>query len=265
MGFFFLAVIALIYTRSRGGYIVFAVVGSLLFFRVMLPRTKNKVLPIILICALGAVGFYEFRARITERVESITKWKTDASAQKRILSIVTALNMMKENPWFGIGIGAMSSFKNVFVGYCPDQVKIPTGFGDNDYIIIGKVSEEYEIHNAYMSLGGKVGIQCLVFFIMWIIFSVVKMWRLRKKIRSDPQLAWAYNVSFALEFGVIAYAINAMLINSLADGFIYILFAMTSSLYYLVLKPKNRLNPAIALGALYLFGHWLYYTLKLRV
>ncbi|MBI5555360.1 MAG: O-antigen ligase family protein [Elusimicrobia bacterium] len=264
LGLFVMAITAVIYTHSRAGFICLSIIGSLLFFRVMLPRTKNKLFPVALLCLILAGGSYIFSERISKRVESVMNWKTDESARRRIVSMVTAANMMKENPWTGIGIGGLVFNETIFAKYSPDNVVIRTGFGDDDYITLNKVKETYEIHNAFFALGAKAGIPALVSFIMLIIFSIVKLVKFRRQIRNDPNLEWAYNISYALELGVIVYSINAMFINSIVDGTIYIYFAMATALYNVVLKPEQRMNKGIALWVLALFLHWLYLTVSVR-
>ncbi len=264
LGLFILAIMAVFYTHSRAGFMCMAIIGSLLFFRVMLPRTKNKAFPIVFLCLILTGGSYMFSERIEKRVQSIMNWKTDESARRRIISIVTATNMMKENPWTGIGIGGMVFNESIFGKYCPDTIIFRTGFGDDDYITLHKINITYDIHNAFFALGAKAGIPALVFFVMLIIFFILKLSKLRRRILSDPNLEWVYNITYALELGIIAYSINGMFINSLADGTIYIIFAMITALYNVALKPEDKLNKGVALWVVVLFLHWLYLTVSVR-
>lgn len=254
--FFIMAAVAVIYTRSRGGLIGLGVISVLSFFKLMLPHAKNKFLPIAFAGILGVSGLMFFHDKISARIESIGNWKEDQSATNRITSIIAGWEMMKDSPIIGQGSFSVTEV----TPFCPDNMIIKTWFGEDDILVLERPGHNFVIHNAYAAMGGQYGAPCLVLFVGLIFHSIKKLRRLRKQFPLNRENDWIHSLSHAFELSIIVYAINAMFLNNPQQGFIYIIYAMTSSLCYITLKPAQKHNPSISFLGLVLFGLWLYFT-----
>jgi probable O-glycosylation ligase (exosortase A-associated) len=257
---FIVGVVAVIYTRSRGGLLGLLILSVPLFFKLMFSTTRNKVIPVILAAVLVTAGYGLFHEKIERRIESIENWREDASAQNRIVSVIVAWNMMKDSPILGQGGISDAKFKR----FLPDEMVIRAGFDEDDIVVLRHPGKSYVIHNAYASLGGQYGVPALIFFIWLIFHSMGKLRRLRKQVPLNAETEWIHYVSHALELSILGYAVTALFLNNPHQGFIYVVYGLTSSLCYIALKPTRKHNFAVSLTALILFGCWLYFTVWYR-
>lgn len=256
LGVFVMAITAVIYTRSRGGLIGLLVVIPLLFFKLMIFNTKNKLIPIAFATVLFFSGYGFFHEKINTRLESIGNWKEDQSARNRIISVIAGWEMMKKSPIVGFG-----TFINIKpIQFCPDEMEIRTGFGDDDILVLQKPDNEFVIHNAYAALGAQYGIPALILFLWLILHSIKKLRRIRKDFPHNKENDWIHYLSHAFELSIIVYAITGLFLNNPNQVFIYIIYAMTSSLCYLVRKPTKKLDVGLSFLGIILFGLWLYLT-----
>ncbi len=259
---FIMAIAAVIYTRSRGGLLGLGVISIPLFFKLVLSGNKNKILPIALTSVLVLAGYGVFHEKINSRVASIENWQEDQSAKNRIISVIAAWEMMKDSPLFGQG--SFSSGK--VIPFFPDfGVLIRTGFTEDDSLLLEKPGKNFVVHNAYGALGGQYGIPALIVFI-WLIFRSIKKLRdLRKQVPLNEDTDWIHYLSHALELSILSYATTAMFLNNPQQILIYVVYALTSSLCYIVLKPAEKHSAAISILGLILFGYWLYTTVGMGI
>jgi probable O-glycosylation ligase (exosortase A-associated) len=254
-----MSIVAIIYTRSRGAYIGLAVVGVPLLFKII-RSARNRVIPIVFLVVVISAGYSFFHEKINKRVESIMNWEEDQSAKNRIISVLVAWEMMKDSPIIGQGMKAYRNFMEFF----PEEMVIRTGFDEDDTLFLGKPEHSFVIHNAYASLGARFGLPSLMFFV-WLMFHArKKLRRLRKQVPYNDENAWIHHLSYGLGLSIPAYAVTALFLNNPHQGFLYVVYALISSLCYIVLKPAKKQNFGISLLGLILFGCWIYYTVGYR-
>jgi len=132
---------------------------------------------------------------VTERVISTFDEK-DPSINTRLLIWNTTLNMIKEKPILGSGIG---SFKMNYLNYQAEHLK------DNPYYA-KYYSNAREAHNEYLQIGAELGIIGLgIFLLIFFIFflMIIKYFNQEKDGRKKI-------IVFGLSLGVICFLIHSL-------------------------------------------------------
>lgn len=159
-------VVVFIFTQSRGAWISLAI--ALLVMNIALVRrgrlSKKTLFILPLLAALIFSFIYSNRDEISKRMETIsTMQKGETSIQGRFKIWQGALGMIREHPFFGVGIG---DFDWGFYRYRPE--------GFNGRAVYA--------HNDYLHMATEMGI--LAPFIMLWIFIIAISTGLRKNSRS---------------------------------------------------------------------------------
>ena len=187
----FLMLAHLFLTKSRGAWvgltIALAIMGTS-FLRKKLhgqgPKVKKVFLPMIFVILILSVFLSSpWGKPAREEVSSIFDPHHPSNAF-RILVWKSSLKMIKDNPFFGVGIG---NFKLIYPLYRSlEEWKIS---GINVQVLRG--------HNDYLQIASEMGLIGFGLF-FWIIISMVKIYRMGK-----------VNVSSGLMAALIATLIHA--------------------------------------------------------
>ncbi|HBT15731.1 MAG TPA: hypothetical protein DEB05_02090 [Firmicutes bacterium] len=169
------------YTGSRGAWLsLFAGFVVLLFLAIKnnKPVSFKKVIVVLVIIILTAT-FVDL-GWVVSRLDSITDL-SDSSNRQRIMMATTGLQMLKDHPLFGVGIG---QFLHVYPDYKLETANVYT-----------------HIHCFYLHLAVEIGlIGFLVFLIL--VFKVLKT-GLQAFFQAEPEQWFYYGVIGALVgFGV---------------------------------------------------------------
>ena len=179
-------VVALVLTRSRMGnssffisLLVTGVIGLLLAKR----ATKSMVILLISLVAIDVfiVGTYFGTRRVVERIT-----QTTAETEDRDEVAVYALDMWKDYPVFGSGLG---SFPVVFPRYSAD----------------GTLVSYTHAHNDYLEFAAEVGVVGVSFLGLMVLMSFAAALR-AQYLREDPLMR---GLSFAAMMGILALMIHA--------------------------------------------------------
>ncbi len=263
LSFFVLDIVAIIYTRSRGGYLAMSIVFILILFKLIL-TTQKKTVPILFITVFIISGYGFFYQRVHERIEDTMNWRNDPSARNRLLSVITGWNMVKDHPLTGVGLGRGYM---EFMNYCPPITTISVGFGDD--LVLVRPSKRLVLHNAYAQIIGEGGFISFFLFLCLMIGSIIKMRRLRRLTPKTPENTWIITLTHALEISIISYMITGMFLSNAFEQYIYIVLACVSSLWYITEgKSEQKITASSKLTVVwifFLFGYWLYITIGFRL
>lgn len=102
---FFVLLIGLLLNQTRGAWIAVAVV--LFPLGLWLARRSLKKIVVLLVLSLGVLGIFQERSDLSDRLYSITS-TTMQSNVERLFMWESALNMFKDDPAFGVGLGQYS-------------------------------------------------------------------------------------------------------------------------------------------------------------
>ena len=179
-------VVALVLTRSRMGnssffisLLVTGVIGLLLAKR----ATKSMIILLVSLIAVDVfiVGTYFGTQRVVERIA-----QTTAETEDRDEVAAYALNMWKDYPVFGSGLG---SFPVVFPRYSADGTLVSYTHAHNDYLEFGAEA-------------GAVGLSLLGLMVLMSFAVALRAQYLRR----DPLMR---GLSFAAMMGILALMIHS--------------------------------------------------------
>jgi O-antigen ligase len=216
------AVFSLVYFRVHFRWILLGLLVSALMYikfgdRIQMELARNKV--------EHTTEFFD------DRLRSATNVTTDASNLERINRWVCAIEMFKERPIFGFGLGTYA-FEYARFQEPENLTIISTNFGD-----MGNAHSEYL---SALSETGFIGLLLLLGFIASGFYYLIQL------IQSSRQQDWQiFVVASGILFSLSTYFIHAFLNNFLdtdkAAIPVFSMFALVLILQrFLLLHPKRR-------------------------
>lgn len=138
-----LAVTAIVYSHSRGGFI-----GLIVAMAVWMFLEKSRRMHSLIVAGVLAVGLLIFAPKsFWQRNETVAAFQQDDSAMGRIYAWEVAANMSSANPILGVGAG---NFRFAWPLYAPH--------GAHTAIVA---------HNVYLDVVGELGFVGLLFFLVF--------------------------------------------------------------------------------------------------
>jgi len=166
-----IGIAALLLTLTRAAWIGFALGFIWLLFANAKIRKRSAVVSLSLVSILVLVGFIFFSSVLTERLSA----DHNAAYEERANLMSIAWNVIKANPFFGVGAGA---YGHVYRSYVtPDQEKWL-----------------YVVHNVYLLKWAETGVFGLLSFLMllWVGFrQALSCSRLEDETMSSLALGWS--------------------------------------------------------------------------
>lgn len=173
----FVNLIAIIDTGCRGAYLGFALFFPALFIGIIyyikknlggLSRIKKRYKNVTIAGILTIILISVFNPAISKRIVSIFALRADSSISFRLNVYESAVRMFLDNPFLGIGIGNQN-FREIYGLY------MKTG-----YDALGSYCVPLEI-------AVESGIFALIAFLLFIIFCIIKSYRICNSENSSPQ------------------------------------------------------------------------------
>lgn len=147
----------LLCTLSRAAYIAFipAVLVASAFYGKSKKAAKYLVGIIILVAIIAPFAF----KRLAE-----TSMQTDPTTRGHYMSIVAGLELLKDHPLFGVGIG---NYPDYYLKYTNDVRGLPRS-----------------PHNSYLAIGSEAGIVTLLLFLAIHYFAFRELWKSSERQRA---------------------------------------------------------------------------------
>ena len=221
-GAFFMTLLTIMSTGSRGGFLAMAVV-----LVAMAWKTRWKVPGIAGLVLLGVLGFAFAPTEYKERMASIAS-ASDQSAKGRLLSWQVALNMVRHNPVMGIGFNNMYwQYQHYLTGVAlPEMIeKIPSRVA----------------HNSYLQIWAESGTIAFGLFMYLLTSTILGMRRLARVVR-DTADAWVTPYAQTIEVTLVGYMAGAMFLNRAHFDLMYQVVAVGVMLPVVVLAERLRLD-----------------------
>ncbi len=178
-------VIALVSTGSRIGWAAFAVTLPLALL-VGLKRgwVKRETLVVLAVALLifGAIFFPIFYNRLT--VDDY------GSVASRLMMYKLAWNMIRENPWFGVGAGNSALLTKDYFTYA---------VGDPEMVL------NMQVHNKYLLIWAENGTFALLCYLCFLGSAVMKAWSC---VKSDHP--WISLMGIGLCFAILSLCIQML-------------------------------------------------------
>ncbi|GAB4342210.1 MAG: hypothetical protein Kow0089_17130 [Desulfobulbaceae bacterium] len=199
-------VLAVIFSRSRGGIIVMALVAALLI--VFFPFSRRiKLLAaggfsLLIITYGGLIGFQTIIHRFLAFYEG---------ALGRITLWMDSLSMLFDHPWTGIGMGAYKYLSPVYL----DDVPGNTWF---DFA-----------HNEYVELALELGVPMFLLLLAWIAWgtamALARAWKMKKEAKG-------VSVIEIRDGGIIAIGAACALIGFISHPLVDFTWRLPANLIY---------------------------------
>lgn len=188
---FFLTIMTVPFTYSRGGVIGLVVVLVVLFVRA---RRRLLLIPVV---AIGLVGFAYFAPdQWVDRMQSLEDVSADGSAQLRLMSWRVALSIAEDRPVFGGGFKVFVH-RATYDMYMPEY---PRSFG-------------HDAHSIYFNLIGEHGWGGLTIFAALLVFAFLKLHSIRRLARANPEVAWAANYAHMIQASLATYLVTGAFLS----------------------------------------------------
>lgn len=192
-----LAVIAMVYSYSRGGFIGLAVAMGVWGLR-------ERRLARALLVGLAAIALVALApARFWSRTETVSSFREDAAAMGRVHAWMVASRISADRPLLGVGAG---NFRLVWPHYAR-----------------GEAPTAYEAHNVFLQVLAELGWIGLALFLVFVGRTVEGAWLASR----DEEVGW-------LSRGLVASVIG-FLVCSLSAGFLgnsphmFVLFGLAAA------------------------------------
>jgi probable O-glycosylation ligase (exosortase A-associated) len=198
-----LAVVAIVLSHSRGGFIGLAVAMG-----VWAIREKRRMQAIVL-GAVMVVGLAVFAPQsFWQRNETVTSFHQDASAMGRVYAWQVASRISLDRPLLGVGVG---SFRYAWPFYAPPEA-----------------TSAYVAHNVFLDVIGELGFVGLLCFLVFAGGATGGAFASSK----DSQMGW---LGRALAASMAGYLVCDLFSGYILSAHLYLLFGMAASAHRIAL------------------------------
>jgi probable O-glycosylation ligase (exosortase A-associated) len=210
--------IVVLETGSRGAFLGLAAVGSYILYKM---HHKRWVLALAVVAMIG--GLMVIPPEYLERLAGITTAaQEDTSAQGRLVSWAAAIEMARQRPLTGVGLGC---FTVDYFSYAPDA------------------EEAFVAHNSFFQILGTAGIPAAI---LWVLL-IVRMWqvlsRCERRLRSARMKgSRLHSMVLALKTSLIAYTITGFFLSMEDLEFFYYELGLTAALDLAVRAELARIK-----------------------
>jgi O-antigen ligase len=224
------AILCVLLTYSRGGFLALAVALAVYFY--YYPPKRIQV-PIIIVAglifvALAPPRYFERILTLTEFLQPRNTLRTEErSFQGRLSENLAGWEMIKSNPLFGVGL---RSYNYLFPIYSKN-------------LGLALVAGEREAHNLYLEITAETGIVGLAIFSLVIYTSMKIMLLARKRfvLQNLPEFAGMITGYMA---GFVGYMFAALFIHGAYPRYLYLLIGIAMSMQLASQSEAARENKA---------------------
>lgn len=202
-----LSLLAAIATNSRGAYVAIAATSASLWW-----KARGKIRLLIAGATLGFAIYSILPQEVFDRINSISSYQTDKSAEDRLAEWAHGWKVFKSRPLLGGGLGT---------------------FRINMYRMYNEpVPPAVEAHSIYFEvLGDQGAVGFALFVCMWLFAYSSARW-IRRRTRGVPDQQWAYDLAFYYQLSLISYATcGAFLSQSYLDLYYALLMGIGMTRY----------------------------------
>lgn len=184
-----LTAIAVLGTQSRAGMLGLA--AMLIYF---LLKSRKRLFAIALGAAALVAAFVIMPGEWMGRMESISNYQDDGSAQGRLQMWKYAIDVAAERPIVGGGF-EINSHQPTFDRLLPEGVE-------------GRAA-----HSSYFEVLGEHGYVGLLLFLTIGFWTFSTGGKIVRRVRGHSDLQWAGDLAAMLQVGLVGYAVNTAFVN----------------------------------------------------
>jgi len=207
-----LAVVAIVLSHSRGGFIGLCVAMGMWAF-----REKRRIQALVVggAFALGLVMFAP--TSFWSRTETVGRFQEDASAMGRVYAWNVASKMSMDKPLLGVGVGG---FRYAWPQYAPPEAR-----------------RAYVAHNVFLDVIGELGFVGLFFFLIFAGGASGGAFAASTK----GEIAW---LARGLSSAVTGYLICDLFSGYILSSHFYVLFALAACAERIARSEATALVPS---------------------
>jgi probable O-glycosylation ligase (exosortase A-associated) len=232
LGVFALAVIAVVGTQSRGGFVALALTGLWLIF-----SSRHKLLAIFAVACMAGLVAVAAPSSWFERMESIQSAKSDDSFLGRVAAWRISTAIALENPLLGGGFHAVQ-VQRIWEMHRPSAMRLG---------VLPQVDDMPEnpkaAHSIYFEMLGDQGFLGLAIFLCFFAVSFYNIQSTRRLARRHPrELAWGADLASMLGVSILAYSVGGALVSLAYFETFYVMVLLTDVLKRVVQSDVARLE-----------------------
>lgn len=213
----FLSVVTVLMTHSRGAFL------ALSFSALWIAWRSGKLFRAMMFLLFLAVLFpFVAPQDILDRIASIGD-TNESSAHARLTAWATAVEMIKDNPIWGVG---MRNFQPRY----PEYSVVPLSQGSDTFVA----------HNSYFQIWAESGSLAFVIYLSLLASVFLTMGRVYKQCRARPDLAWAVDYSRMMEATTVGFSVGAFFLNRGHFDLFYHWLALVAALKLCVAAALRR-------------------------
>ena len=223
LGLTCLLILMVVGSQSRGGSI--ALGASILYFVL---KGNRKIIGLMGLGALVAIVLLFAPTVYLERMKTIEDYKTEGSAQGRIMAWNSAMRMAIDHPLIGVGAGHFA------VKYGVEYR--PPGIGRTDI-------PWSNAHSIYFLTLGEFGFTGMLFLLGLIITNMLRNERsIRNASNSTASLAESHRkLAVAMQASFIGFAVGGAFLSGLYYPHLYILAALNESVSFITSTRDKKI------------------------
>lgn len=198
---------------SRGSQLALALMVILYAVRMGKLSLKNVAL-------VAVVGWIGFTLLPDEQKERFSTMGEDGTSESRLVYWEKGLEMMSNNPWFGIGHYA-------FPSYFEDRYAHSVEFEQFTY-------RREVAHNTFIQVGSEQGYVGLSIYLLlvWMCFRLTKKTRqLIKGKEGNEHFSWIPNYTIGVDMAMVGYLIGSFFMSVAFYPYLYVFLMFNQALY----------------------------------
>jgi probable O-glycosylation ligase (exosortase A-associated) len=210
----FIALVAIIFTFSRTAFVALLAVIILAVVRPIFIKPRNFA-PLILFIVVCLILLPFVPREYWERAKSITDLD-DIAIKSRLTAWQLGWQMIKENPFRGVGFGA---FKYEHLKGSLASPDVEGGYQTTLYA-----------HNSFIEVTAEAGIFALTFLLLLILWTYRNL-KHAQRIFYEKGRQMLFNISIGFEISMIGYLVGALFLSYLHLLIFWIIIPMGVVLY----------------------------------
>jgi O-antigen ligase len=206
-----LAVLVIVWTRSRGGFVSMLAVCALITWRLptrtWLPKMGLAVAGLAAVIAFAPASYWERMGTIWgEAPRNANDYDAGGLTEARWNTWMTGVGIMLQNPLLGVGAGAYETAEGM---------------------THGGVGKWEAAHNSFIQIGAELGLVGLGLFLYLIWRGIRNCQTVRRMGRGDRTWGRYRWLAFGLEISLYAYVIAGSALSQAYSNVVYAVIALT--------------------------------------
>ncbi len=218
---FVLALLTIVLSESRGGFLGLIAVGGYLFFKVK----KGKKGLLIITAIVGVIIISQFASSsYWERISTIwnPQSELDSTGAGRLVVWKTGLNLFFHNLFLGVGIDNFTTAEGL------------SHFDAGGHWLTA--------HNSFLQIGVELGIVGLILFLLLTFGTVLKMRRLRKTWKDKHEYKDLLWLTYAIETGMVGYIVSGFFLSQAYFSYLYFFLGLSVAMQRMVMSINSNVK-----------------------